>query len=69
VGHKSNYACYVQSTQDGEITFDQHALGCSICVDITVDAMRMQREGKALAEIRQAIDDTYSQYGPSNMEP
>jgi hypothetical protein len=70
MGHTSNYACYVQSTgSDGKPVFDQHALGCSICVDITQDAMRMQREGKTLPEIRAAVDGTYSKYGPSNMEP
>jgi hypothetical protein len=68
MGHTSNYACYVQRTEDGKIIYDQHALGCSICVDITQDAMRMMGEGKTLAQIKSAIDDTYSRYGPSNME-
>src|SRR5919198_1619386 len=32
VGHTSNYNCYVTSVDDkGKVTFDQHALGCSIC--------------------------------------
>jgi Protein of unknown function with PCYCGC motif len=42
-------------------------LGCSICVDITQDTMRLQKQGKSTAEIRSFIDQTYSQYGPSNM--
>src|SRR5512139_1444088 len=34
MGHTSNYACYVKDVdQSGEIQFDEHALGCSICVD------------------------------------
>ena len=68
MGHTSNYSCYVEN-QDaaGQITFDNHALGCSICVDITTDAMRMLDQGKPIGEIRAAIDNTYSKYGPSNI--
>jgi len=69
VGHTSNYSCYVQEVKpSGEIVFDQHALGCTLCVDISQDVMRLTSEGKTPQEIRGAIDQTYSQYGPSNME-
>jgi len=68
MGHTSNYMCYVQSDADGKIVFDQHALGCSICVDITLDTMRMYSQGKSPAEIKSVIDATYSKYGPSNMD-
>jgi hypothetical protein len=68
MGHTSNYSCYIAGeNQDGSLQFDEHALGCSICVDITQDAMRLQKEGKTIPDIRQYIDDTYAQYGPSNM--
>jgi hypothetical protein len=68
MGHTSNYSCYVQSVDtNGKITFDNHALGCSICVDITQDVIRLQREGKSTQEIRAYVDTTYSQYGTSNM--
>lgn len=67
MGHASNYACYVQDDSNGQITFDGHALGCSICVDITQDTMRMLKEGKSVTEIKQVIDDTYSKFGPSNI--
>ena len=36
-------------------------------MDITQDAMRMLDQGKDLKEIRTYVDDTYAQYGPSNM--
>ena len=40
VGHTSNYSCYVQEVKNsGEIVFDQHALGCSLCVDISQDVI------------------------------
>ena len=68
IGHTSNYACYIaDSDADGGATYDSHALGCSICVDITQDAIRLLDEGQGVAEIRAYIDRTYSAYGPSNM--
>ena len=68
VGHTSNYSCYVSRVDEkGSLTFDHHALGCSICVDITQDVMRLLREGKSPQEARAYIDSTYSKYGPSNI--
>jgi len=68
MGHTSNYSCYVKNqANEGEIRFDNHALGCSICVDTTQDAMRLIREGKSIPEIRAYVDETYTQYGPSNI--
>ncbi len=68
MGHTSNYSCYLAGEdENGNLTFDGHALGCSICVDITQDAMRMLDEGKTTAEIHTYVDQTYSRFGPSNM--
>jgi len=68
MGHTSNYSCYVSGVEaDGKITYDTHALGCSICVDITQDAMRLLQQGKTAPEIKAYVDQTYAQYGPSNM--
>lgn len=68
MGHTSNYACYVGGKNaDGSLIYDTHALGCSICVDITLDTMRLLKEGKSVPEIKTYIDQTYAQYGPSNM--
>jgi len=68
IGHTSNYDCYVSNVDaKGIISFDNHALGCSICVDITQDVMRMLREGKNPQDARAYIDATYSRYGPSNI--
>jgi hypothetical protein len=68
MGHTSNYACYASGTDEaGNILFDSHALGCSICVDITLDARHLFEQGKPAEEIRAYIDDVYSPYGPSNM--
>jgi hypothetical protein len=59
---------YVSAIDDaGNISFDKHALGCSICVDITQDVMRMLKDGKTPQEARASIDATYSKYGSSNI--
>lgn len=68
MGHTSNYSCYISDVgADGTLTYDNHALGCSICVDITQDAMRMLKDGKSVPEIRAYVDQTYAKFGPSNM--
>jgi hypothetical protein len=68
VGHTSNYNCYVSNVDDkGNIRWDSHALGCSICVDITQDVMRMLKDGKSPQDARAYVDATYSKYGPSNI--
>ncbi len=68
IGHTSNYSCYVSGVDaQGGITFDQHALGCSLCVNITQDAMRLLKEGKTDPEIKAYVDATYGKYGTSNM--
>ncbi len=68
MGHTSNYSCYVSDVDaSGKVSFDDHALGCSICVDITQDSMRLLSQGKSTSEIKTYIDQTYSQYGTSNL--
>jgi hypothetical protein len=68
MGHTSNYSCYISSVDEkGLISYDDHALGCSICVDITQDVMRLIKDGKNVQEIKAYVDTTYSQYGTSNM--
>lgn len=63
IGHTSNYACYFNEAKQ---TFDEHALGCSVCVDIAQDVMKLTRDGKSPPQIRAAILATYSQFGPPN---
>lgn len=68
IGHRSNYSCYVEDGDaNGVVTYDSHALGCSICVDITQDTMRLLKQGETVGKIKAYIDQTYSQYGPSNI--
>jgi hypothetical protein len=67
IGHRSNLACYVREFDSGgKPVFDAHALGCSICVDIAQDVMKMTAEGRSPADIRAQIVATYSKFGPPN---
>jgi hypothetical protein len=71
MGHTSNLSCFVEDAGANakNITFEQHAAGCGICVDIAQDVMRMTAEGKQASEIRQSIDATYGSFGPATDTP
>lgn len=70
MGHTSNLGCYIQEVAaDGTITFDTHAMGCGICVDITQDLMRLKGEGQSSLQVRGYIDAQYSPFGPSTDTP
>lgn len=70
MGHTSNLSCYVQDiAPDGTITFDNHANGCGICVDITQDVMRLKAEGQSSPQVRAYIDAQYSPFGPGTDTP
>ena len=65
MGHTSNYDCYVSGANgDGTLTYDPHALVCTLCVDITHDTVRLLKQGQSLPEVREYIDANYSKYGP-----
>ena len=67
IGHTSNLSCYIKEAKaDGALVFDDHALGCSICVDIAQDVMRMTGEGRPASDIRTEIVAAYSKFGPPN---
>jgi len=68
MGHTSNYSCYLAGEdQNGMLQFDNHALGCQICVDITQDAMRLLDEGQSIDDIYDYVDATYSRFGPATV--
>jgi hypothetical protein len=71
MGHRHNLDCYLKDIRgDGSIEFDNHAAGCTICVDITQDVMQQMRQGQDLKTIRAYVDTKYSQYAaPTNTDP
>jgi hypothetical protein len=65
MGHTSNYDCYVSGvTAGGSLTYDPHALVCTICVDITHDTVRLLKQGQSVPQVRDYIDANYSRFGP-----
>ena len=70
MGHTSNLSCYIQDiAPDGTITFDGHASGCGICVDIAQDVIRLKGEGQSSLQVRAYIDAQYSPFGPGTDTP
>ena len=70
MGHTSNLSCYIQDiAPDGTMTFDTHANGCGLCVDITQDVMRLKAEGQSSLQVRNYIDAQYSSFGPGTNTP
>lgn len=70
LGHKNNLECYLkpESTPDNLI-FDEHALACEICADITHMAMNMLETGASPEAIRTAVDASFSHRGPGTDTP
>jgi hypothetical protein len=60
MGHNSNWNCYVKSIDaNGAVIFDEHAVNCGVCQEITADVIRSWQRGSPLQEIRDFVDATY----------
>ncbi len=58
--HRHLLDCFIND--DG--SYDGHAVGCSVCVDIAVDAVEWSAQGKTTEEIRSLVDEKYQSVGP-----
>src|SRR6266540_3078573 len=68
--HKNVKDCFVREVKpNGTVVWDNMGLGCKICHDIVQDTRQLVRQNKPLAEIRAAIDQQYSRFGPSTDTP
>jgi hypothetical protein len=69
MGHRSNLDCFFKPTMAGlsELTFEEHASYCDICVDTALMAKRMAAEGQSLRAIRAAIDATFGGGAPGTV--
>lgn len=62
VGHKSNKNCFIREIKkNGEVVWDSHATTCVNCLEIALEASRLQDNGKSPLEIRKYIDNKYKQ--------
>lgn len=69
MGHRDNLDCYIKEAKTPEtIVFDNHAVNCGICIEITLDVMQRWEAGEHPDDIYAAIVETYSQRGPSTEE-
>ncbi len=59
--HRNLLDCFMND--DG--TFEPHAVGCPVCVDIADDAVAWQAQGKSADEVRSLVDEKYQSVGPS----
>ncbi len=59
-GHKSNESCFVAGRHNGTVTWDNHGVGCEICLDVATETMQMHNAGASLAQIRQLIEKKYA---------
>ena len=59
--HRNLLDCFIND--DG--SFDSHASGCDVCLDIAGDVVQWRAEGKGIAETRSLVDAKYQGYGPS----
>jgi hypothetical protein len=68
VGHRGNHDCFVKSrAANGTITqWDEHGIGCAICLGVGRDAMMLFNGGAKPSEIRAAIDKKYGAVYPSS---
>jgi hypothetical protein len=61
LGHGGNDDCFVSARDaEGNVTWDAHGMGCTICIDVARDAMQMRASGASVADIRLAIERTYA---------
>jgi hypothetical protein len=67
VGHQANHDCFVKSrAANGAITqWDEHGMGCTICLGVGRKAMTMFRSGMSVPAIRAAIDKEYGSHYPT----
>lgn len=67
-GHHSNESCFVRSrdAKGGVTSWDTHGWGCTICIDVAVEAARMHALGASPTSIRAAIDRKYASHFPTS---
>jgi len=63
--HRNLLDCFINN--DG--SFDSHASGCDVCLDIASDVVQWRAEGKSVTETRSLVDAKYQGYGPSTDTP
>jgi hypothetical protein len=70
LNHRNNLECYLKPESTPEaLIFDNHALGCEICADITHLTMQLLKLGYSPADIRDTVDLRFAERGPGTDTP
>jgi len=68
-GHRNNLNCFVHSIEDdGTVVWDDHGTRCNVCLEIALNSVYAQSQGKSVEEIRGMIDRSY-QFGYAKPTP
>jgi hypothetical protein len=61
-GHKGNHDCFVRerAVNGDVISWDEHGVECTICIDVATRARILHGEGKSVADIRATIEKDYA---------
>jgi hypothetical protein len=67
-GHGGNHDCFVKSrAANGRIAqWDEHGIGCAVCLNVGYRAMTLFNQKKSVAEIRATIDKEIGSRYPSS---
>jgi len=57
-GHMNNEACFIcrRDAQGNVLQWDTHGFGCTICIDVALEAMQLYSSGADVVSIRAAIE-------------
>ena len=70
INYRNNLECYLMpESRPDALVFDNHALACEICADITHLTMDLLEAGASPSAIRTAIDAQFAARGPGTDTP
>ncbi|MFH1671645.1 MAG: PCYCGC motif-containing (lipo)protein [Candidatus Portnoybacteria bacterium] len=70
LGHEDVGDCFIKGLKDnGEVVFDEHGSNCGICYSTVLESKELLKQGKSVKEIREYIDNKYSEYGQGTDTP
>ena len=65
-GHRGNDDCFISGRDaNGRPQWEEHGVGCGVCLDVGRTAMQMYNSGASLSTIRAAIDGQYRNAFPT----
>jgi len=70
LGHTNIKDCFVSKFEgNGYVVFDSHGADCAICYNTVLNSKNLFHQGKSVQEIRNFINNKYSQYGIATNTP